>query len=100
MKRSNRLAGLVITLGIFLLLTTSSALAQEEPAADTTTTTVGTTMQPAVPITVPSAAAPQADWTYRYMIPTAIVLAVLIILVTTIRYFTSVVRKRYRVVRE
>jgi hypothetical protein len=34
------------------------------------------------------------------MIPTGIVLAVLVILITTIQYFTSVVRKRYRIVKE
>jgi hypothetical protein len=101
MKRSTRIAGLVLALGMLLVLTASPALAQEDTVpADSTTTTVGTTIEPAVPITVPSQTAPKADWTYRYMIPTAIVLAVLIIVVTTIRYFTAVVRKRYRVVRE
>ena len=34
------------------------------------------------------------------MIPTGIVLAVIVIVMTTIQYFTRVVRKRYRVVKE
>jgi hypothetical protein len=34
------------------------------------------------------------------MIPTALVLAGVIVLITAIRYFTDVVRKRYRIVEE
>jgi hypothetical protein len=34
------------------------------------------------------------------MIPTALVLAALVVLLTSIRYFTNVVRKRYRIVEE
>jgi hypothetical protein len=88
-----------------------SALAQEEGDATTTTlagteTTVSeepaTTsgLQPALPIEEEPEAAAEPDWTYRYLIPTALVLAVLIVLVTSIKYFSDVVRKRYRVVKE
>jgi hypothetical protein len=38
------------------------------------------------------------DWTYRYLIPTLIALAVLVVIATTIQYFLQVVRKRYKVV--
>jgi Na+-transporting methylmalonyl-CoA/oxaloacetate decarboxylase gamma subunit len=34
------------------------------------------------------------------MIPTGIVLAVLVIMVTAVQYFTRVVRRRYRIVKE
>lgn len=51
-------------------------------------------------MTTPSASEVSLDWTYRYLIPTGIVLAVLVIVITTIQYFTSVVRKRYRIVKE
>jgi hypothetical protein len=46
------------------------------------------------------AAPPETDWTYRYMIPTGLIIAVLIVLATAIKYFTDVVRKRYRIVDE
>jgi hypothetical protein len=51
-------------------------------------------------MTTPEATDPLPDWTYRYMIPTGIVLAVLVIVMTTIQYFTRVVRRRYRIVKE
>lgn len=55
---------------------------------------------PAVVIEQPGESPPPLDWTYRYMIPTAMLLAVVVILMTSIRYFTNVVRKRYRIVDE
>jgi hypothetical protein len=57
-------------------------------------------LEPAVPIEPEQEAAANPDWTYRYLIPTALVLTVLIVLVTSIKYFSDVVRKRYRVVEE
>ena len=39
------------------------------------------------------------DWTYRFFIPTLLVLAALVVIVTVIQYFTRVVRNRYRIVR-
>jgi hypothetical protein len=95
---------LVLLLALAAILAFSlQALAQDEAPTDQSTTTVVSETSgagPAVPVTTPNAAPAKADWTYRYMIPTAIVLALLIILFTTVQYFTSVVRKRYRVVDE
>jgi hypothetical protein len=34
------------------------------------------------------------------MVPTALVLALLVVVLTTVQYFTRVVRKRYRIVEE
>ena len=56
--------------------------------------------QPAVPIEPPAETPTVLDWTYRYLIPTALIIAVLVVVVTSIRYFTNVVRKRYRIVEE
>jgi hypothetical protein len=61
---------------------------------------VVTDLTPAVPVEEPEAAPAQEDWTYRYMVPTAIALAVVIILITAVKYFTDVVRKRYRIIEE
>ncbi len=57
-------------------------------------------LEPAVPIAPPPDTGTALEWTYRYLIPTALVLGVLVILITSIRYFTNVVRKRYRIVEE
>lgn len=68
--------------------------------AGATTTTINSGLTPAVPVSDEVAEAPLADWTYRYMIPTGLALAAIVILMTAIRYFTNVVRKRYRIVEE
>jgi hypothetical protein len=102
MRTFIRSAALLLLLGALLALTAPMALATEE-----TTTTAATEepaptsdVEPAVPMTTPDASDAQLDWTYRYMIPTGILLAVLVIVITTVQYFTSVVRKRYRIVKE
>lgn len=64
------------------------------------TTAVTTDIQPAVEVTSPQTDVANADWTYRYLIPTGIALAILVIIATTGQYFTDVVRKRYRIVEE
>lgn len=53
---------------------------------------------PAIEIGNDEAAPAEADWTYRYLIPTGLALAVIIVVLTSIKYFTDVVRKRYRIV--
>lgn len=106
MRRFTRIAILLVVAGAFFALVAGPALATEETEptapADETEQTVPVTsdIEPAVPITTPAAIETELDWTYRYMIPTAILLAVLVIVVTTVQYFTSVVRKRYRIVKE
>lgn len=85
------------------------AVATEAPETTVATDTSGATettraegggsgVEPAV--TVPSEVADPGpdDWTYRYLIPTLIALAVLVVIATTIQYFLQVVRKRYKVV--
>ena len=61
---------------------------------------VTTNISPAVEVTTPPPDAAAADWTYRYLVPTGIALAILVVIATTGRYFTNVVRKRYRAVEE
>jgi len=101
-RRTTAVLVLVTLTWVFAL----SVQAQEESDATTTTvagseTTVADTgLVPAVPIESEEEAPVTPDWTYRYLVPTALVLAVLIVLVTSIRYFSDVVRKRYRVIEE
>ena len=105
MKRFSRIAVLVVLLAAHAAFMITPALATEGTEEETSTTvseepapTSG--IEPAVPVTTPESSEPLPDWTYRYMIPTGIVLAVVVIVMTTIQYFTRVVRKRYRVVKE
>lgn len=76
------------------------AFAQEESTTTTglTTTTAGVTVVPAVPVPPVAEADSLAAWTYRYLVPTGLVLAALVIVVTVVLYFRRVVRNRYRVV--
>jgi hypothetical protein len=99
MARPLRLAFLLAVLAVLSLPLT--AFAQEEAttttAAGGTTTTV-VTVVPAVPVTPVAEADSLADWTYRYLVPTGLVLAALVVVVTVVQYFRRVVRNRYRVV--
>lgn len=105
MANSRRRVTEILLLVTLTWLFALSAQAQEE--VTTTTTVAGsetivaeTGLEPAVPIEAEEETPATPDWTYRFLIPTALVLAVLIVLVTSIRYFSDVVRKRYRVIEE
>ena len=106
MKRFSRIATLLLLIAAHAAFFMSVAVATEGTEEEGTPTTVAeetaTTsgIEPAVPATTPEPVEPLPDWTYRYMIPTGIVLAVVVIVMTTIQYFTRVVRKRYRIVKE
>lgn len=101
MKCLSRMLALAIVVGAFSSIT-ATALATDEPEETGSTVTDATVptvdFEPAVPITTPAATEPVTDWTYRYMVPTAIALALLVAIFTSVQYFTRVVRKRYRIV--
>jgi hypothetical protein len=92
---------------VFLLLTqagpvlgTTTTVAEGSAGEGVTTVTTGAgNIEPAVPVEVPEAVETQPDWTYRFFIPTLLVLAALVVIGTVVQYFTRVVRNRYRVVR-
>lgn len=93
------------TIAVVLTLALPVAAQQEEETTDTTgvsDTTVAGEVAPGAEPAVPAAEEPPAeelpDWTYRYLIPTLLALAALVVVATTIQYFMQVVRKRYRVV--
>lgn len=99
MKRTGRTFLVLIALGLILGLAASPALAQEE-AENTDAGVTGEMEEPAVVISDDAPVEPVADWTYRYLIPTTLALGAIIILGTSVRYFTNVVRQRYRTVEE
>lgn len=86
MKR--RLFGIMSTVVLMALTFSIPALGQEGD------------LEPAVPVEPPPDSETVLEWTYRFLIPTALVLGVVVIVLTSIRYFTNVVRKRYRIVEE
>lgn len=104
MPTARRLTALSLMILALLATTVLPATATEEPTDTTaaTETTVassgGSGTEPAVTVPVEAADTGPDDWTYRYLIPTLIALAVLVVIATTIQYFLQVVRKRYKVV--
>ncbi|CAN5234020.1 hypothetical protein BH18ACT5_BH18ACT5_08060 [soil metagenome] len=81
----------VATLALPGLATTTTVVGE--------TTTTGEAIVPAVSTEVTEPLEAQPDWTYRFFIPTLLVIAAVVVIFTVVRYFTNVVRKRYRVVR-
>lgn len=98
MKRAGRIAALLLAFMAIFVLAVGPALAQED--VENTDAEVIDAGPPAVEIPDEDATDAIPDWTYRYMIPTTLVLAAVVILLTSIRYFTNVVRRRYRTVQE
>lgn len=104
MKRTGQYAGALLVLGALLVMFALPVLAaaegDEAPADTSTTVAPSSGLDPAVEVAEVEEAPGQADWTYRYLVPTGLALAVVVALLTSIRYFTNVVRKRYRIVEE
>lgn len=102
MSRTARKSLVLLITALLVMTFTAPAFGQTEGdgGGDTgsTTTTVSSGLEPAVEVSSDQTPAKQADWTYRYLIPTGLALAVIIILLTAVKYFTDVVRKRYRTV--
>ncbi len=86
-----------------LIVATSSlmvlpAFAQEETPAPQEPAPAGELIQPAVVVPPPADDAPEAQWTYKFLIPLGLVVAALAVFVTVVQYFVKVVRSRYKLV--
>ena len=81
-----------------LLLLVAIAFIALAPAAFAVTDIVAQGDLPAIVVPEPAPVDEVPSWTYRFLIPTLLVVAVLVIVVTVIQYFVKVVGKRYRVV--
>ncbi len=92
---------LMVPLGATTTTVGGTATTGAEGAATTVaeTATTAEPIIPAVSVEVTEAPPTQPDWTYRFFIPTLLILAGLVVIATVVQYFTRVVRKRYRVVR-
>ena len=107
MRTSRRLAVSIILLALSFAIAAPALATEEteEPAPISEeeggeAVPIDAGVEPAVVVTTPPASDTALDWTYRYIIPTALVIAVVVIVITCIQYFTRVVRKRYRIVEE
>ncbi len=99
MKRLSRVLAAAIVVGALFSIA-ATAFAQETSTTVTETSVPQVDFEPAVPVTEPAPTQPLPDWTYRYMVATGLVIALLVVVLTTVQYFTRVVRKRYRIVEE
>jgi len=54
--------------------------------------------EPAVEIVPEAPAEAQPAWTFRYLVPTSLVIALLVVVGSIVAYFLKVVRTRYRLI--
>jgi len=98
-KRIGRAALFVLV--ALLALGALPAIAEEDAeSGDAAGDAAATVESPAVEVAEDAPEESIADWTYRYMIPLTLVLAAAVMVGMSIRYFTKVVRRRYRIVEE
>lgn len=79
--------------------TTAAGGATATTVSEGETGTTAELIVPAMTVEVTQPDETQPDWTYRYFVPTLLVLAALVVVMTVVQYFTRVVRNRYRTVR-
>jgi phosphatidylglycerophosphate synthase len=91
----SRFARRLLTLVVFSILVAPMLPALAAPAE---VVAQGEDSGPAIVINPPEDQKPAPAWTYRFLIPTTLVLVVLVVVVTVVQYFVKVVRKRYRAV--
>ncbi len=93
----------ILTLLIFTFLAPVYNAAAEdhmEPSTTSEETTSEDMPQPAILIVDPPEQIEDIDWTYRFLIPTTVAIATLVILGNVIQYFRQVTRKRYKVIKK
>lgn len=83
-------------IALFLLIVSTLLIAA--PAALAVGEVLAQADVPAIEVPEPAPVDDTPSWTYRYLIPTFLVLAVLAVVLTVVQYFVKVVGKRYRVV--
>ena len=86
---SRRRIVLVLSMAVVVLGMALPTLAQETPEEPAE-------IVPGVVVEESAPAEAVPDWTYRYLVPTCLALALIICVVTVFLYFTRVVRSRYK----
>ena len=94
---------LAIVVGILFLVLAPAVPAQEDAPTESSTTIVEegaptVIPEPAVRVGPEAPAAAEQAWTFRYLIPTSLVIALLVVVGSIVAYFLRVVRTRYRLI--
>jgi phosphatidylglycerophosphate synthase len=80
--------------------TTTTAPAGAEEGQEGIATTVAQQIpEPALPAPEPPPDLEDQPWTTRYLVPTTLLLAALVVVATVVQYFVRVVRSRYKLVK-
>jgi len=92
----------LLIIGLFVLMLAPAGLAQEETPSDTTVPAEEPAAvdipEPAVEVLREAPAEVEQAWTFRYLIPTSLVIALLVVVGSIVAYFLKVVRTRYRLI--
>jgi hypothetical protein len=96
MTKSHRRSLFLILIG-FLIVLAPAALAQEEAPADEPGAVIDVP-EPAVRVVPEAPIEVEPAWTFRYLVPTSLVIALLVVVGSIVAYFVKVVRTRYRLV--
>lgn len=78
--------------------TTTTAVEDQTTTTEPAETTTVPIPDPAVTTIPPEPEPPENAWTYRFLIPTAVLLSIVTALGIIVGYFLKVTRSRYRVV--
>lgn len=96
MTKSHRRSLFLILIG-FLIVLVPAALAQEEAPADEPGAVIDVP-EPAVRVVPEAPIEVESAWTFRYLVPTSLVIALLVVVGSIVAYFVKVVRTRYRLI--
>jgi hypothetical protein len=93
----------LIAIGLLVLILAPAGFAQEEAPTDSPATAdedgaVIDIPEPAVEIVPEAPVEVEQAWTFRYLIPTSLVIALLVVVGSIVAYFLKVVRTRYRLI--
>lgn len=101
MSKLHRRFLVLLLCGLLGLIVAPAALAQEEAPADDPVNEDGAVIvvpEPAVEIVREAPAEVEQAWTFKYLVPTSLVIALLVVVGSIVAYFVKVVRTRYRLV--
>ena len=81
----------LLILGLLILFSPASIVIADDHTEEEVPT-------PAIVVEEPPEQIEDVAWTYRFLIPTTVAIATLVILGNVIQYFRQVTRKRYKVI--
>ena len=95
--KSHRRSLFLILIGWLIVILVPAALAQEEAPADDSGAVIDVP-EPAVRVVPEAPSEVEPAWTFKYLVPTSLVIALLVVVGSIVAYFVKVVRTRYRLI--